>query len=131
MTQENLNVAAETTETAAVTLTREEKLLAKYNTLLARIKKDTASATEIADELNSISALASVGVGSSVIVKLGRAETTRTENGVVLAVKEDEDGSKSFKVQYGEGFDTEIVVVGPAKISLPDTAPVAEAVPVE
>ena len=124
---ENQTQAVESVET--VKLTREEKLQAKYNSLIARINSDTEKANEIAAELNSIAALASVGVGSSVVVKLGRKfadkDTTRFVPGVVIGVKEDEDGAKLFKVQYGEGFDADIAVVGAAAISLPAAEPQA------
>lgn len=124
---ENQTQAVESVET--VKLTREEKLQAKYNSLIARINSDTEKANEIAAELNSIAALASVGVGSAVIVKLGRKfadkDTTRFVPGVVIGVKEDEDGAKLFKVQYGYGFDADIAVVGAAAISLPAAEPQA------
>lgn len=106
-----------------VKLTREQKLAAKLESLRARITADTEKYNELAAELNSIAALAAVAAGSDVIVKLGRKfadkDTTRYAPGVVLAVKEDEDGTKLYKVQYGQGFDAEIVVVGASAISLP------------
>lgn len=126
MTKTTNTVAVET-----VKLTREEKLQAKYTSLIARINADTEKANEIVAELNSIAALASIAVGSAVVVKLGRKfadkDTTRFENGVVVGVKEEEDGTKLFKVQYGTGFDADIAVVGAAAISLPAVEPVATA----
>lgn len=123
----------EATIQAAVTevkLTREQKLRAKYDLLVARITKDTDTAKEVADEINSIAALAAIGVGSAVVVKLGRKfseekDTTRFVPGVVIGVKEDEDGSKLFKVQHGEGFDADIATVTGAALSLPTVAEVA------
>lgn len=114
---------SETTTVETVKLTREEKLRAKYNALVARINADTEKAQEVAAELNSIAALAAIGVGSAVVVKLGRKfadkDTTRFENGTVIGVKEEEDGSKLFKVQYGTGFDADVVVVTGGSLSLP------------
>lgn len=127
---ENTNVqSAENVQAApAVVLTREEKLRAKYATLVARIEKDTASAQEVAAEINSIAALAAIGVGSAVIVKLGRKfadkDTTRFEAATVIGVKEEEDGSKLFKVSYGSGFDADVAVVTGAALSLPAADPV-------
>lgn len=126
---ENTTVAAE-----AVKLTREQKLRAKLEVLNARILKDTETANEVAAEINSIAALAAIGVGSNVVVKLGRKfadkDTTRFENAVVVGVKEEEDGSKLFKVSYGVGFDADIATVTGASLSLPvveEAAPAAAA----
>lgn len=110
MSESNVQATVET-----VKLSREEKLRAKYNLLAARIQKDTETAQELAQEINNIAALAAVGVGSAVTVKIGRKfadrDTTRYVAGVVLGVQENEEGSKQYKVQYGEGFDAEIATV--------------------
>lgn len=125
MTQENTTVAQESAK-----LTREQKLTNKLEVLRARIAADTEKYNEVAAELNSIAALAAITVGSAVVVKLGRKfadkDTTRFENAVVVGVKEDEDGSKLYKVQYGEGFDAEIATVTGAALSLPATEAAAE-----
>ncbi len=116
---------SEVNTTEAVKLTREQKLVAKYNTIVARSQKETEAASEVKAELDSIAALAAIGVGSAVIVKLGRKfadkDTTRFENGTVIGVKEEEDGSKLFKVQHGTGFAADVVVVTGAALSLPAT----------
>ena len=122
---ENTTVAA---VVEAVKLTREQKLRAKYDLLVARIAKDTETASEVAAEINSIAALAAIGVGSAVVIKLGRKfseekDTTRFVEGVVIGVKEEEDGSKLFKVQHGTGFDADIATVTGAALSLPQAAP--------
>lgn len=125
MSESNVQATVET-----VKLSREEKLRAKYNLLAARIQKDTETAQELAQEINNIAALAAVGVGSSVTVKIGRKfadrDTTRYVAGVVLGVQENEEGSKQYKVQYGEGFDADITVVTGAALSLPVEAAPAE-----
>ena len=107
----------ETSELTAGPQTRGEKRQAKYASLVFNIQADTEKANEIADELNNIAALAAVDVGSKVVVTLGRADTAREEVGVVVGVKEGDDGSKTYKVQYGEGFDADFAVVGAAKIT--------------
>lgn len=131
MSEINNTNAVETTAQVAVKLTREQKLAAKLETLRKRIEKDTADYNELAAELNNIAALAAIGVGSAVVVKLGRKfadkDTTRFENGVVIGVKEEEDGSKLYKVSYGVGFDADIAVVTGAALSLPAAEPVAAA----
>jgi len=124
MSETNNTVAVET-----VKLTREQKLVAKLDLLKKRIEKDTADYNELAVELNNIAALAAIGEGSAVVVKLGRKfadkDTTRFEYGTVIGVKEEEDGSKLYKVSYGSGFDADIAVVTGAALSLP----AAEAAP--
>lgn len=109
--------------TTAPTVTREQKLRAKYDTIVARITKDNEAALAIAEEIASIAALAAIDVGSAVVIKLGRKfadkDTTRFENATVIGVKEEEDGSKLFKVQYGTGFDADVAVVTGASLSLP------------
>ena len=117
---------SETTNTVAVEtvkLTREEKLVAKLNQLVARINADTEKYNEVKAELDNIAALAAIGQGSAVVVKLGRKfadkDTTRFEQGVVIGVKEEDDGSKLYKVSYGTGFDADIAVVTGAALSLP------------
>lgn len=113
-------------------LTRAEKLHAKLESLRNRINADTEKFNEIAAELNNIAALAAIGVGSVVVVKLGRKfseekDTTRFVTATVTGVKEDEDGAKQYKVMYGEGFDAEIAVVSGGQLSLPPA--VAEVAP--
>lgn len=125
---ENNNDQSATQAAPAVSLTREQKLTAKYNTLIARIAKDSETANELAAEINNIAALAAITTGSTVIVKLGRKfsdkDTTRFESAVVIGVKEEEDGSKLYKVSYGSGFDADVAVVTGAALSLPVAEPV-------
>ncbi len=110
------------TETTKPVQTREEKLRAKYDFLVARIIKDQEAVNEIAAELNNAAALAAVDVGSVVTVKLGRKfadkDTTRFEQATVVGVKVEEDGTKLYKVQYGTGFDADVAVVGASAISI-------------
>lgn len=121
----NTNTANTTEVTPeAPKLSRRERLLAKYTAGVAKFEALRTSLQELADELNSIDALAAVDVGSKVVVTIGRAETLRTVEGTVIGVREDEDGSKAYKVQYGEGFDADVAVVKGNKLALPTSAPV-------
>lgn len=108
-----------TDKTEAPKKTRREKLAEKYNSAFARHAELAKQMQELAEEINSIDALAAVDTGTSVIVKIGRAETTQEVPGVVIGVREDEDGGKSYKVQYGIGFDADVTVVRGARIRLP------------
>lgn len=111
-------------------LSRIERLTAKYNADLKRFNELQLSLNEQANEINAIAALAGVGVGTLVIIGVGRAETARDVQGVVVGVKEDEDGAKKYKVQYGEGFDADITVVSAGKIKSVVVVGIAEAEPV-
>lgn len=96
---------------------RVKKTLAeRIEALEKRIEADTAKLEELTFERDNAERLASVGNGSVVAVKLGRKfkdkDTTRVVQGVVIATKEEDDGSKLLKVQVGEGFDVEFVTVG-------------------
>ncbi len=127
-----MNAQVENTTITAPKLTPAEKLFLSIERLKASIALNTEKVNDLIAEYNSIAALAALDAGSAVIVKVGRKfadrDTTRFVEGVVLAVKEDEDGSKQYKVQYGKGFDAEITVVTGAALSLPvaEAAPAAE-----
>ena len=122
-----LNTAAETTAAPeAVKLTRREKLLAQYNAAFAKHAELSAKLQELAAEINSIDALAAVTVGSAVIVTVGRGDDAKEVEARVIGVREEEDGSKTYKVTYGSGFDADIAVVKGNKLKLP-VVPAAEA----
>lgn len=111
--------AAASTAAAKPKLTREEKLRNTYDNAVAKITELTKIAKDAANELNAIAALAAVGEGSAVIVTVGKGDATKAVAGTVTGVKVEEDGSKVYKVQYGFGFDVDVVVVKANKIALP------------
>ena len=118
-----LNTAAETTAAPEVKLTRREKLLAQYNTAFAKHAELAAKLQELAAEINSIDALAAVTVGSVVVVTVGRGDEAQEVEASVIGVREEEDGSKTYKVTYGTGFDADIAVVKGNKLKLPVMPP--------
>jgi len=115
--------ATETTADAAavpeVKLSRREKLLQKYNAAFAKHSELAVTLQELASEINSIDALAAIGEGSSVIVTVGRGDDAKDVAATVIAVREEEDGGKLYKVTYGTGFDADIAVVKGNKLKLP------------
>ena len=119
MSELNTNTAAETTAAPEVKLTRREKLLAQYNTAFAKHAELAAKLQELAAEINSIAALAAVTVGSVVVVTVGRGDDAKEVEARVIGVREEEDGSRTYKVTYGSGFDADIVVVKGNKLKLP------------
>ena len=121
MSELNTNTAADLHLAAAegVKLTRREKLLAQYNTAFAKHADLAAKLQELAAEINSIDALSAVTVGSIVVVTVGRGDEAKEVEASVIGVREEEDGSKTYKVTYGSGFDADIAVVKGNKLKLP------------
>lgn len=120
MSELNTNTASETTAAPeAVKLTRREKLLAQYNAAFAKHAELAAKLQELAAEINSIDAMAAVTLGSVVIMTVGRGDAAKEVEASVIGVREEEDGSKTYKVTYGSGFDADIAVVKGNKLKLP------------
>ena len=119
MSELNTNTAAETTAAPEVKLTRREKLLAQYNTAFAKHAELAAKLQELVEEINSIDALAAVDVGHTVIISVGKGDEAKEVEASVIGVREEEDGSKTYKVTYGSGFDADIAVVKGNKLKLP------------
>lgn len=112
-TNAELNTTA-TTETTATEakkpMTKIEKLTARVALLTKRISDDTAELPKVQAELAAQEQIANVKEGSVIVVKQGRADTVREVEAVVKATR-DGEGVRQFKVEIGEGFDAEIVVV--------------------
>lgn len=111
--------AIETTNAPEVKPTRREKLLAQYNAALTKHSELTAKLAELVEEINSIDALAAVDVGHTVIISVGKGDEAKEVEASVIGVREEEDGSKTYKVTYGSGFDADIAVVKGNKLKLP------------
>lgn len=122
MNYENAQVESAVNAAEAVAAVTEVKqrvkktIAEKIEALAQRIDNDTAKLEELIAERDNAERLACVGTGTHVTVKLGRKfkgkDTTRVVPGIVVAVKEDDDGDKLLKVQVGDGFDAEYVIVG-------------------
>ena len=115
--QESAVSAAEAVAAVTETKVRVKKTLPeKIEALEKRIADDSEKLAELIAERDNADRLSGVVAGTHVTIKLGRKfkdkDTTRVVPGVVVAVKEDDDGDKLLKVQIGDGFDAEYVVVG-------------------
>ena len=55
-------------------------------------------------------------VGEGVSFRFGRAEKARTLEGVIVAVKTEDDKAAQYRVAVGEGFDQELFTVFPGQI---------------
>ena len=116
-TQESAVSAAEAVAAVTETKVRVKKTLPeKIEALEKRIADDSEKLAELIAERDNADRFSGVVAGTHVTIKLGRKfkdkDTTRVVPGVVVAVKEDDDGDKLLKVQIGDGFDAEYVVVG-------------------
>jgi len=116
------NNSAETTA-AEPKLTPREKLMLKYNKLAGKAAALADEIGSVVAEINKLDALSSIVVGTAVIALVGKDSTP--VDAVVVGVKDDEDGLKVYKVQYGVGFEADIAVVKQSKISLPAAPEVA------
>lgn len=112
-------------------LTAAEKRAKQIDVLTKRIETDTVKLAELKLEHETAERLSSVGEGSVVEVRIGRAETSRNVTGTILGVKEDENtGSKRYKFAYGSGFDADTIVIQPSQIvSVQGGESVAQATP--
>lgn len=93
-----------------------ERLTDKYNAKVEQYKKLHEEIEEIVAEIEAIDATASIDVGSAVTITVGKGETRREVQGTVLGVRETEEGTREFKVGYGEGFDADVRVVSAGKL---------------
>lgn len=122
MNYENAQVESAVNAAEAVAAVTEVKqrvkktIAEKIEALEKRVENDMAKLEELIAERDNSERLAGVGAGTHVTVQLGRKfkdkDTTRVVPGIVVAVKEDDDGDKLLKVQVGDGFDAEYVIVG-------------------
>lgn len=83
--------------------------------LKARIAADTTKLAELEAAAAAGNALATLASGDVIEFLFGRGETRKQRAGVVVWFGE-VDGKKRIKVQTGEGFDTEILVISPDAI---------------
>lgn len=106
----------ETVTTPAVPKTRKEKLSDRIEVLEKRIASDNAELAEKKLQLESVDRLASVAAGSNVIIRVGRAETSREVSATILGVKTTDSGDIRYKASFGEGFDAEVVIIQESQI---------------
>jgi hypothetical protein len=78
--------------------------------LKARIAADTAKLAELEAVAAAGNAMANLASGDVIEFMFGRGETRKQRAGVVLGIAETDKG-KRIKLQVGEGFDAEILVI--------------------
>jgi len=117
MTEATTQVESTEAAAPAVVLTPREKLVAKYNKLVEQRHGIDAALAAIVAEVQSLDDIASLSEGVAVYINVGKGETARREAGIILAVKDTEEGDRLFKVQYGVGFEADIATVKAGKLS--------------
>ena len=108
---ETIRKRLETIETQSKTLSEK---LAALSEEYRKLSEELASAAQ-ADE-NAAAIANGLPVGANVTFVYGRAESKRTLNGVVKASKPT-DAGRQYKIESGEGFDTELFTVLGSAIS--------------
>ena len=112
-------------------LSRRESLVKRYEAATAKYNSIMEVLSALANEINTIDALENITVGAAVILTVKAGEGNADVEGVVVGVRDEEDGSKTYKVQYGAGFDSDIAVVKGNKLKLPEFVAQDEAAPAE
>lgn len=123
--------AAVATAAPKVKLTRLEKLEQTYAKAIEAITNNTVIANEAAAEINAIRALENVAEGSDVVITVGKGESAKVVEGKVIGVKVEEDGTKLYKVAFGQGFDADHIAGTAAKLKLALPAAQADLIPTE
>lgn len=104
------------------------KIEARITLLTTRIAADTLALTELQGQLAAAALINDVAAGWTVKFKVGRAETRREVEGVVLG-RGEVKGVDSVRVQIGEGLECELFTIKVAEltgITAPEAAPASE-----
>lgn len=139
-TTNTTNTNEETTVTETVTDTQAKAtkpittakyarhLLALQEARVKRLEDELAEARVRVNELDELAAtlpetapttsgnVKQYAVGEGVSFRFGRAEKARTLDGVIVAVKTEDDKASQYRVAVGEGFDQELFTVFPGQI---------------
>lgn len=124
-----VTTAVETKATKPITTAKYARhLLALQEARVKRLEDELLDARLRVAELDDLAATlpetaptaaASVkqyAVGEGVSFRFGRAEKARTLEGVIVAVKTEDDKAAQYRVAVGEGFDQELFTVFPGQI---------------
>ena len=103
-------------EAAKPTLTRAQKQAAQVEVLEKRIAADTAKLAEVKLDIETASRLDGVVAGSAIIARIGRADTSKEVAARVLGIKEDDNGSRRYKLAFGEGFEADAAIIQASQI---------------
>lgn len=83
--------------------------------LRAKAAEYTAKADTLEAAEKSTNAMSTLASGDVIEFVFGRGENRKQRAGVVLGIAETDKG-KRIKIQTGEGFDSEILVIDPSAI---------------
>ena len=124
-----VTTAVETKATKPITTAKYARhLLALQEARVKRLEDELADARVRVNELDELAAtlpetapttsgnVKQYAVGEGVSFRFGRAEKARTLEGVIVAVKTEDDKASQYRVAVGEGFDQELFTVFPGQI---------------
>lgn len=103
-------------------MSNKETLIASIAKLEATIATATEKHDALVRALESYDLIASIGAGDSVVFKVGRAETRREVQGVVLGrglVGAEGKEVDTLRVQVGEGLEAELFSVPVSQVTVP------------
>ena len=127
-----VTTAVETKATKPITTAKYARhLLALQEARIKRLEDELLDARSRVEELDYLAAtlpetapttaanVKQYAVGEGVSFRFGRAEKARTLEGVIVAVKTEDDKASQYRVAVGEGFDQELFTVFPGQIIAP------------
>lgn len=99
-----------------------DRLIQAAQKIAEKIKALQEDYTEIFERIQQIDNPVVLDPGTAVLVTVGRGDKATEVQGVILASKTEEDGTVMLKVQYGSGFDADIIAVKSTKVKAVTTA---------
>ena len=99
-----------------VELTASQKLAAKIESKKVQVAKLVEEIAKLEQQFRAADLLDAVKEGSVIIARVGRAETAREVEASVIGVQTLPNGDRRLKIFFGEGFDSETVVIQDSQI---------------
>lgn len=92
------------------------KLAKKLDAKREQYRKLGEEIQKLQQQFDVADKMASIGQGSNIIARVGRAETAREVDATVVGVQHLPSGERRLKIVFGNGFDTETVVIQDSQI---------------
>lgn len=96
--------------------TRGEILAAKITAKQLQYGKLADEIAKLEQQFRAVDLLDSVKQGSVIIAKVGRADTAKEVEASVIGVQTLENGDRRLKIFFGDGFDSETVIIQDSQI---------------
>lgn len=92
------------------------KLAKKLDAKREQYRKLGEEIQKLQQQFDVADKMASIGQGSNIIARVGRADTAREVDATVVGVQHLPSGERRLKIVFGNGFDTETVVIQDSQI---------------